>query len=167
MMNKIVISLSILVVIYGIYNSKFSNQKIDVVDKKISKYREHTLKHQRDHLEDELSNIDSVAYLKEYIISVINHGSYDLGFVGGTMEGGFASKEDAPKIACFVVELSGKKCNETYSKDAQMFYTSICGGCHGNDGKGLGGNYPDLTNKKLIGIKKREEFLTNLHNHIE
>jgi len=162
MMNKIVILLSVLIIMYGLYNSKLSTQK---VDKKIVNHREHTLKNQRDDLEDELSNIDSVEYLKEYIISVINNGSYDLGFVGGTMEGGFASKEDAPKIACFVVELSGKKCNEAYPKDAQMFYTSICGGCHGNDGKGLGGNYPNLTNKKLIGIKRREEFLKNIIYH--
>jgi mono/diheme cytochrome c family protein len=40
-----------------------------------------------------------------------------------------------------------------------MFYTSICGGCHGDDGKGLGGNYPDLTRKKLLGLERREESL--------
>ena len=40
-----------------------------------------------------------------------------------------------------------------------MFYTSICGGYHGNDGKGLSGNYPDLTREKLLEIERREAFL--------
>ncbi len=89
---------------------------------------------------------------------MIDHDSNRLGFKGGVMEGGFASHEDAKKIACYVLSLSGKKCQEPYAKDAQMFYTSICGGCHGDDGKGLlGGNYPNLTRTKLLGIKRREE----------
>ncbi len=91
---------------------------------------------------------------------MIEHGSYTLGFAGGVMEGGFAQKEDISKIACYVLELSGKKCEKPYEKDAQMFYTSICGGCHGDDGKGLrGGNYPDLTREKLLGIEARERYL--------
>ena len=110
-------------------------------------------------LEKELSRIDTPEYIVKYIVDVINHGSDTLGFKGGVMEGGYVSSEDAQKIACYVLELSGRKCSHPYPKDAQMFFTSVCGGCHGNDGKGLGGNYPDLTRKKLLGIERREAFL--------
>ena len=78
------------------------------------------------------------------------------------MEGGFAGSSDAEKIACYTMELSGKKCSSPYPKDAAMFYTSICGGCHGNDGKGLGGIYPDLTKAKMLGIEDREMFLKTM-----
>jgi hypothetical protein len=101
----------------------------------------------------------STSYKKAYIIDVIDHGSDSLGFRGGVMEGGFATHEDAEKIACYVLSLSGQRCEHTYPKDAAMFYTSICGGCHGDDGRGLGGNYPNLTRKKLLGLERREESL--------
>jgi len=160
-MNKTIIILFFLIIIYGLYNAKY-NQKIEKIDHKKSEYKVHIEEHQKSHYRDELPEIDSIEYAKRYIISVINYGSYNLGFVGGVMEGGFASKEDAPKIACYVLNLSGKKCEGHYAKDAQMFYTSICGGCHGNDGKGLNGNYPDLTKKQLLGISRREQFLRSM-----
>ena len=103
----------------------------------------------------QLDYINSDEYLKAYIIDVINNGSRQFHFKGGIMEGGFASKEDAPKIACYVMSLSGRECKEPYPKDAQMFYSSICAGCHGMDGKGLGGSYPDLTRPILLGIEKK------------
>ncbi len=43
-----------------------------------------------------------------------------------------------------------------------MFYSSNCGGCHGEDGKGIKDAYPDLTKEKLLGIKKREEYLKSI-----
>jgi len=110
----------------------------------------------------QLDYINSDEYLKAYIIDVINNGSRQFNFKGGIMEGGFASKEDAPKIACYVMSLSGRECKEPYPKDAQMFYSSICAGCHGMDGKGLGGSYPDLTRPKLLGIEKT---LQSLYHH--
>jgi len=147
------------VIIYGLYNAKSSKTQASDAGKKESSYETHTTMHKSSHFKDELSRIETAKYAKRYIISVINHGSYDLGFPGGVMEGGYASREDAPKIACYVLGLSGKKCVDPYPADAAMFFTSICGGCHGNDGKGLGGNYPDLTRKKLLGIEHREAFL--------
>ncbi|MEA3492083.1 MAG: hypothetical protein U9R27_09310 [Campylobacterota bacterium] len=158
-MNKLIASLFLLIIIYGVYNAKFSISKEPKDEKRSSPYQTHTKLHHTTHFEDELSKIDTIEYSKAYIISIIDHGSYDLGFSGGVMEGGFASSEDAPKIACHVIALSGKRCEEPYPNDAEMFYTSICGGCHGNDGKGLNGNYPDLTRAKLLGIERREEFL--------
>jgi len=103
-------------------------------------------------------------YRKRYIVDVINHGSTKLHFKKTeVMDAGFVSKEDAPKVACYVLSLSGKKCKAPYPSDAEMFYTSVCGGCHGNDGKGLNGTYPDLTREPLLGIKKRVLWLKS-HN---
>jgi cytochrome c553 len=107
----------------------------------------------------ELEYIQSNQHLKEYIIDVIVNGSRQFDFKGGYMEAGFASKEDAPKIACYVMSLSGKKCQSDNTKDAAMFYSSICAGCHGMDGKGINGTYPDLTRARLLGIIKEEEKL--------
>ncbi len=129
-------------------------------EKKVNpNYAEHIAVHKEEHLKEELKKLQTNQYTKEYVISVINHGSSQFDFSGGEMEGGFASPEDAPKIACYVLELSGKRCEQKYEKDAAMFFSSNCAGCHGDDGKGLNGTYPDLTRKKLLGIEKREEFL--------
>jgi len=164
-MQKIIPYLAILIVIvYAIYNAKFRNQeKVDTP--KFKNYEEHIKTHKTAHYADELSQINTNEYTKEYIIKVIDHGSDILDFKGGQMEGGFASHDDAEKIACYVMEFSGKKCTTPYPKNAAMFYTSICGGCHGNDGKGLGGTYPDLTKAKLLGIEKREIFLKSMSSN--
>jgi len=156
-----------IVLIYAFYNAKFRNNK-EITIKVNKEYTEHLKTHKEtSHFEEELSKLKTNAYVKQYIIDVINHGSAQFKFKGGVMEEGFASKEDAPKIACYVLELSGKKCKLPYPNDAAMFYTSVCGGCHGDDGKGLGGTYPDLTKSKLLGIEKKENYLKTMliHNH--
>ena len=161
-MKNVVPLIAILtILLYALYNAKFRD--VEKVDTKIhTHYKEHIQSHKTTHYTDELSHIDTDAYTKEYIIKVINHGSYSLDFKGGVMEGGFADTSDAEKIACYTMELSGRKCATPYPKDAAMFYTSICGGCHGNDGKGLGGIYPDLTKHKMLGIEVRENFLKTM-----
>ena len=131
--------------------------------KKINpKYSEHIGSHKEEHWKEELDRIRTVPYVKTYIVNVINYGSDQFDFRGGEMEGGFASPADASKIACYVLALSGKKCDSPYEKDAAMFFSSNCAGCHGEDGKGLNGTYPDLTRKELLGVEKREAFLKNL-----
>ncbi len=151
----------IIVLIYALYNAKFRDlKKIDTHTN--IHYKEHIETHKTTHYEDELSQINTDEYTKQYIIRVINHGSNILDFKGGVMEAGFASVDDAEKIACYTLELSGKKCKDSYEKNAAMFYTSICGGCHGDDGKGLGGTCPNLTKSKLLGIVKRENFLKDM-----
>lgn len=152
------IALFLLIIAYGLYNAKQKELNSCIECRK----QEGTAIGQAGkttHFEHELSKIHTTAYLKEYIVSIINNGSSGLGFKGGVMEGGFVSKEDAPMVACYVVEMSGKKCSEGYPENAAMFYTSVCGGCHGNDGKGLGGTYPDLTRKTMLGIERKEESL--------
>ena len=162
-MQKILPYLAIvMVLLYALYNAKFKHTEKKHL-KINNEYVEHLKTHKnRSHYEEELSIVNSSKYVEQYIINVINHGSAQFNFKGGIMDGGFASKTDAPKIACYVLELSGKKCKSPYPNDAAMFYTSICGGCHGDDGKGLGGTYPDLTKKRLLGIQKREDFLKTL-----
>ena len=158
-MQKVIpLVVTMLVLLYAVYNAKFRDAPKTDTTTHIH-YKEHIKTHKTTHYTDELSSINTDAYTKDYIIKVINHGSTILDFKGGVMEGGFASPEDAEKIACYTMELSGKKCAEPYPEDAAMFYTSICGGCHGNDGKGLGGSYPDLTRAKMLGLEKREDFL--------
>jgi cytochrome c553 len=96
-----------------------------------------------------------------YIVDVIQHGSSKLHFKKEEkMEGGFASDEDAPKIACYLLYLASKPCPNGYPKEAQMYYSSNCAGCHGEDAKGLGGTYPDLTKDALLGMEK-ENIFTN------
>ncbi|RRS32642.1 MAG: hypothetical protein P794_00860 [Epsilonproteobacteria bacterium (ex Lamellibrachia satsuma)] len=161
-MQKSLPYLAILIVlIYAIYNAKFRHVK-KIETKTVSNYTKHIKEHTTSHYEEELLKLQTTQYARQYIINVINHGSKQFDFKGGEMEGGFASKKDAPKIACYVLELSGKQCKEPYPKDAAMFYSSICAGCHGDDGKGLGGTYPDLTKSKLLGIEKREMFLKSM-----
>ena len=162
MQKQIPLILLLLVLIYALYTTTHRENTSHRYTKQNAKYIKHLQEHQTSHYLDELNNIDTESYTKQYIVDVINHGSDSLGFKGGVMEAGFASPEDAEKIACYVLTLSGKKCNTPYPKDAEMFYTSICGGCHGDDGKGLGGNYPDLTKKKLLGIQAREYFLKSM-----
>ena len=110
-------------------------------------------------IEDELSKIDSIEYLENYIIDIINNGSdAKLGFPSGPMEGGYAYKTDAPNIARYVVTLSNKQSSDDkQGEKTEIFYSSNCGGCHGNDGKGLNGTFPDLSLQTMQGISKRKE----------
>ncbi len=154
-----------IIVCYAFYNASVQQHtdKKNHNKKVTSAYRKHTKEHKVSHMQEELERLHTDAYTKRYIIDVINHGSSQLKFKKNEiMEAGFLTKEDAPKVACYVLSLAGKECKEPYPKDAAMFYTSSCGGCHGDDGKGLGGTYPDLTRKTLLGIEKREEFLKSL-----
>ena len=150
---------------YALYNTKQQGKKQSKT-KSGSPYATHIQTHHTSHAEEELALIRSDATLKQYIMDVINHGSTQLHFKDNeVMEGGYAPREDAEKIACYVMTLSGRRCNQPYPADAVGFYTSICGGCHGDDGKGLHGAYPDLTKNPLLGIKKRELFLRSKVAH--
>jgi len=155
----------LLILGYAVYNTKQQGKKQSKT-KSNSPYAKHIHTHHTSHAKEELALIQSDAYLKHYIIDVINHGSTQLQFKKNeVMEAGFAPKEDAEKIACYVMALSGRKCKQSYPADAAGFYTSICGGCHGNNGKGTHGAYPDLTKNPLLGIKKRELFLRSKVAH--
>jgi len=148
----------LLVLLYAFYNSltkkvSSTHASSKTLEKKAVKKKRH------DPFHIELQKLHSDAYTKAYIVHVINHGSEQFDFKGGVMEGGFALPADAPKIACYVMEFSDKQCDTPYEKNAAMFYTSNCAGCHGEDGTGINGTYPDLTRETFLGIEKREAFL--------
>ena len=70
------------------------------------------------------------------VLDAINNGSKGLGYPMGEMPAGLASGDDAKAIAAYVASgLQGQK--------PAAF--SACSSCHGEDGKGLGGQSPDLT----------------------
>jgi len=151
-----------IVLAYGFYTAQSKNKHTNTIHKE-SNYQKHIETHHSTHYAEELKKIHTTSYIKQYIIDIINHGSTQLHFKPTEiMDAGFASKEDASKIACYVLTLSGKSCTEVYETDAQMFYTSNCAGCHGDDAKGLNGTYPDLTKEPLLGIEKRESFLKKM-----
>ncbi len=157
-MGKILPYIAILlVIVYALYNATLKDSIGTEINK--TKHIEYKKADKTVKYKEELEQIDKTSYIKTYIISVINNGSNKLNFPAGVMEGGFAPQSEASDIACYVLELSNKKCNKSYSNTASLFYTSNCAGCHGEDGKGTNGTYPDLTRKKLLGIEKREEFL--------
>ncbi len=113
-------------------------------------------------IEEELQNIDTTEYLEDYIVNITMNGSANqLGFPAGDMQGGFAYKSDAKNIARYVVTLLKKKStNDKKAEKAEIFFTSNCGGCHGHDGSGLNGAFPNLTQYPLLGIMKRKEDLS-------
>jgi len=152
-----------IVLLYGIYNGYTKQKENRTPPKQNTKYSEHIKLHTTPHITEELQNIDSPAYTKTYIVNVINHGSSMLHFKKDEiMEGGFASSKDAPMIACYVMSLAGESCNTPFEKEAAMYYSSNCAGCHGEDAKGLNGTYPDLTQRPLLGIAKRKTLLKRL-----
>ncbi|WP_456485346.1 c-type cytochrome [Hydrogenimonas sp.] len=103
--------------------------------------------------------IRSTPYLERYIQDVIIHGSRQhLGFKYGDMPEKMADPALAPKIAAYVVTLSGRKpTHPEWVSEGRLYYTSNCGGCHGEDGKGVHGTFPDLTRDLMLGIEKRLE----------
>ena len=113
-------------------------------------------------IEKELQDIDTIGYLENYIVNItINGSSNQLGFPAGDMQGGFAYKSDAKDIARYVVTLLKKKSsNDKRAQKAEIFFTSNCGGCHGHDGSGLNGAFPNLTQYPLLGIMKKKEDLS-------
>ena len=117
--------------------------------------------HKKDQLhqnrKEKIEDINSVKYLESYIEDVINNGSSQkLGFAYGDMQAGFADKDAAKKIAAYVVTLSDKQpTHPEWVKEGHTFYISNCGGCHGEDGKGIHGTFPDLTRETLLGIERR------------
>jgi len=163
MEKKLAFIIIIIALAYGFYNAKKRESKSIIVQ---SNYKKHIEKHATSHYEEELKKLHTPAYLKQYIIDIINYGSDQLQFKPTEiMDAGFASKEDAPKIASYLLALSNENSNLPYPKDAPMYYSSNCAGCHGEDAKGLNGTYPDLTREKLLGIEKRETYLKKMKNH--
>jgi len=102
----------------------------------------------------ELNRTNLEQYTYKYILRVIKEGSNKLHFSKEEMEGGYIPNDIAPRVACYVLELGGHKCPHPYPKDASIYFSSVCASCHGRDGKGINGAYPDLTKSVLLGVKR-------------
>ncbi len=125
----------LIVLSYGVY--LYANQN-----------RKSKTKHLISTSSKKINNLDKDSTQEEvvdYIENVINNGSNHLNFQEDGMEGGYVPKSKARDVAYYVYELSGKKTKKVYSKDASLYFSSNCAGCHGIDGKGIKGSYPDLT----------------------
>jgi len=110
-------------------------------------------------LQKELEHPCTVQCCQLYVEKVINEGSDVLGMPAGSMAKGYATPEDAKKIAAYVMTLSGRKpMHPEYIQEGNLYFNGNCGGCHGNDGKGLGGTHPNLTLKELKGVKIRKKM---------
>ena len=70
------------------------------------------------------------------VLDVIKNGSKGLGYPLGEMPAGLLSGDEAKKVAEYVAN---------GMKGEQPAEFATCTGCHGADGKGMGGMAPDLT----------------------
>jgi len=143
-MHKFTFLILFLTLIYGVYNQLKKDKRSSVTNmSENTSYVDYKKMIQ-------VYGLDKTTKL--YITDVINNGSKKLHFKKDEiMEGGYIPKKDASKVACYVMSLSGKECD--YPNEAVMLFSSSCAGCHGNDGKGMGGVYPDLTQDRLLGLR--------------
>ena len=84
---------------------------------------------------------------EQSIVNVINNGSKGLGYPMGEMPGGMVDADGAKAVAAYVAkEISGikKTANEGLVDSGKELFAA-CAACHGEDGKGMDGNAPDLT----------------------
>jgi len=92
---------------------------------------------------------------KTYLTDVIVNGSSRLHYKPTeTMPPGLATGDDARNVAHYVLRLRGEAHDPAAAAKGALLYSSNCAGCHGDDGKGLGGTYPDLTRKPLLGMER-------------
>ena len=115
-----------------------------------------------DKLKEEYLKLNTTEYIEKYIQKVIKNGLKGHGFLE-EMPGNIVDEKTAKLISYYVVELTGRK--STHPKEAktsQIFYTSNCGSCHGEDGKGIKNSAPDLTKKHYLGIEDRRKEIERL-----
>jgi len=139
-MKKIVILVVVIFIGYGAYNYYMKLKQQNFTKKEYNNRQNYIL--YQDNLE------------LSYIIDVINNGSNRLFLKGGEMEGGFVPKSKAKDVACYILDKRGTLCKGGFSKDAALFYSSNCAGCHGIDMKGIKGSFPNLLHKPFLGFQK-------------
>ena len=84
---------------------------------------------------------------EEAIFDTIMNGSKGLEYPMGEMPAGMADEEGAKAIAAYIAkEISGikKTKNENLVETGKELFAT-CAACHGEDGKGMEGNSPDLS----------------------
>jgi hypothetical protein len=102
---------------------------------------------------------------QRYIEQVIAQGSSVLQLPAGVMDAGYAQGDDIKKIASYVLTLSGRKAlYPEFLQEGNMLFSGNCAGCHGDDGKGMNGAYPDLTLPLFRGAQLRKEnYIEKIH----
>ena len=91
--------------------------------------------------------------VEKYIEEVINKGSNIFHYPTSPMPGGTVSKEEAKKIAAFMVKMQGyKPSHPEWVQEGKYLFYGNCTGCHSNGGRGKKGYFPDLSQKPLQGI---------------
>jgi len=99
-----------------------------------------------DGINGKAQNLNSWGH-EDGIVDVILNGSKGLNYPLGEMPAGMLDKDSAKAVAAYVMaEISDKK--ETKNPDlveSGKALFSVCAGCHGMDGKGMGQMAPDLS----------------------
>lgn len=82
------------------------------------------------------------------IMNTIKHGGKGLNYSGGEMPAGLADEVSAKAIASYVMaEISAvkKTAHPELVTQGKEMYNTLCASCHGEDGTGMFGTFPDLT----------------------
>ncbi|NPA03539.1 MAG: c-type cytochrome [Epsilonproteobacteria bacterium] len=99
--------------------------------------------------------LNCVECFEQYVEDVINNGLDIFHYPSGAMPAGTVSKEEAKKIAAFMATLQGfTPTNVEYVEEGKALFYGNCTGCHGVEGKGQEGYFPDLTKRPLEGFKR-------------
>ncbi len=97
---------------------------------------------------------------EEAIVHTILNGSKGMNFPLGEMPAGLLDENSAKAVAAYMTE----KVSKTGTKNSDLVATgealwATCAGCHGEDGKGMGGSAPD------IASYGKPEFVASVLNH--
>jgi len=123
------------------------------------------MKKELNELQRVVKETGSAQCCQRYIEQVIEQGSDVLHLPAGVMDAGYAQGEDIKKIASYVLILSGRKAiYPEFLQEGNMLFSGNCAGCHGDDGKGMNGSYPDLTLPLFKGAQLRKEnYIEKIH----
>ncbi|NPA63498.1 MAG: c-type cytochrome [Epsilonproteobacteria bacterium] len=92
---------------------------------------------------------------ERYVEWVINEGLDLFKYPSGPMPGGTVSPQEAKKIAAFLATLQGySPSHPEWVQEGKALFYGNCTGCHGPEGKGQRGYFPDLTKKPLEGYER-------------
>ncbi len=96
-----------------------------------------------------------VECFERYIEEVINKGLDIFHYPSGPMPPATVSPQDAKKIAAFMATLQGfTPTHPEWVQEGKALFYGNCTGCHGPEGKGQKGYFPDLTKRPLEGYQK-------------
>jgi hypothetical protein len=157
--NAIIFLTSIVVLFLGCDHKGSQKSSGCSVSSKIEKkFNVQQVKAELQELKRVIKETGSSQCCQRYIEQVIEHGSSVLNLPAGVMDAGYAEGDDIKKIASYVLTLSGREAiYPEFLQEGNMLFSGNCAGCHGDDGKGMNGSYPDLTRSLFKGAQLRKE----------